>query len=92
MTVKIYPRYHLWWQTKRGVTKYHSRRKKAFLLRLDRLHTLRTLLKFGFSVEYLKDKVNESVDYKPNQTSQAQKDARVFTAADDVKFITNYWR
>ncbi len=92
MTKTIYPRYSLKWLTQIGSGSYHTRRKKAFLLRLDRLSALSTLKRVNFSVTYLPDVVNESIDYSKNELREAKKTARAFTSAEEIRFAQDYWK
>jgi len=80
MTKKIYPRYNLYYKTKQGLRRYHSRRKKSFLYRLDGLSELKTLKSLHFNVEYFKGGFNKSIDYLPDQLKEAKNVARIFTS------------
>ena len=83
-----YPRYHLFWKTSRGSSKYHTRRKKSFLYRLDGLTELKTLKEFHFVVEYFKNGFNESIDYTADQMKEAFKVARILTAKSEENCYT----
>jgi hypothetical protein len=89
---KNYPAYHLWWVTDVGESSYHSKRKKAFLLRIERLRAAESLRKLWFRVDYLPGVNNRSIVYSENEIEQTIKDARIFTAADEVRFAQNYWK
>jgi hypothetical protein len=84
-----YPRYHLSAFTKRGATNYHTKRKKSFLIRLDRLRKLETLKYFTFSVEYFKQGFNKSIKYTKDQFDEAAKVARIFSSPSEIKSCKN---
>ena len=74
----------------KGVNKYHTKRKKAFLFRLAGLHTKEGLSRCWFRVDYLPGAVNESIRY--TDPKKALLDARRFTAKVEIDFIQKYWR
>jgi len=78
-----YPVFRLWWETKSGVGRYHTTRKKSFRYRLAGLGKLKTLKNCWFMIEYnSKGDKNESIKY--SNVQEALKVARIFTAKDEV--------
>ena len=80
----------MWWQNIKGERGYHSKRKKAFLTRVDRLHTQKTLIKAWFRIDYLPGIFTESITYTKNDLKIAERDAHTFTAAHEIRYIRKY--
>jgi hypothetical protein len=82
-----YPRYTLAYKRfgDQKATVRHTKHKKSFLMRLDGLTEVETPIKVWFSIQYAPDQFNESIKY--TDLKQCQKDARIFTAKDEIEFM-----
>ena len=73
------------WSVSGKLSTYHTIHKNSFLLRLNGLSHAR---RASFTVGYGPESFNESIDYQlPEQLDQMKKDARIFTAREEVTFI-----
>lgn len=78
-----YPVFRLWWKTKNGVSRYHTKRKKSFMYRLAGLEKLQTLKNCWWAIEYnSKGDRNDSVKY--DSVEKALEVARIFVAKNEV--------